>query len=161
MQSAYSKAHYCRSAIVISVCVTFVYFHFRQRPLGAIAAPFIRDASSQPRPSSITSFANSGGKDDYELANSQSFNFFNDIPTAHWKRLHQIYARHQNHRYPDKPFTTHPDASESEYDAELWNKIKSWKSKDVFRSIPAWYQNNYEPNFSCMFEKRVGIPMNG
>ncbi|EJK74669.1 hypothetical protein THAOC_03642 [Thalassiosira oceanica] len=52
------------------------------------------------------------------------------------------------------------DVSEENSDPDIYAKKRSGFSWG-FSSITAWYQNNYEPNFSCPYEKRVGIPMNG
>lgn len=58
--------------------------------------------------------------------------------------LQTITAEHENHRFPDKPFTYNPHFDK--------RKEKWWNS------YPAWWQNNYEPNFSCQLERRIGGP---
>jgi hypothetical protein len=83
-----------------------------------------------------------------ELARSQSFGFFDDVPARSWNLYRDIYLQSENHKDPMNPLVG------SEY---IVNVTPAWKS------IPAtWYQNNYEPNFSCAFEKRIGgTNMNG
>lgn len=81
---------------------------------------------------------NKSNKDSYSLASQQSFGFFNDIPCSSWNRLRQITShRAQNqHAHPDNP--------------------------NYRINIPhSWYQMNYEPNFSCQFEQRIGGNGNG
>lgn len=135
---------------------------------------------------SLTQSEQTTDKNDFGLARTQSFGFFDDIPAYQWKHLHQIFVEHVNHRYPEKPFTTHPEAGREQSDPLVWPYTRRVGSN--YKSVQAWYQNvsncyikrcnlyhyswlpgseayfleqNYEPNFSCRFEKRVGIPMNG
>ena len=85
---------------------------------------------------------------DYELAASESHGFFYDVSADSWNLLRDIYLKHDNHRDPSRPllFSEHDPKSDAPWD----------------KSAAAWYQNNYEPNFSCMFEKRIGgMRMNG
>jgi hypothetical protein len=72
--------------------------------------------------------------DDFKLAHDQSFGFFNDIPSSYWKRYQQIVSEYKKHKNPDNP-------------------ILSFRRS---RKIQLFYQDNYEPNFSCAFERRVG-----
>lgn len=74
--------------------------------------------------------------DDFKLANLQSFGFFKDIPCKSWNRMRQITTKNEMHAYPEQP---------------------------LYRvNIPhSWYQMNYEPNFACMFEQRIGGNGNG
>lgn len=78
---------------------------------------------------------------DYQLAMEQSYGFFQDITESNWKRLQQIAIEYQPHLYPEDPL----------------------KFTDTARrgSTPAWYQTNYEPDFSCQFERRIGGNSNG
>ena len=103
----------------------------------------IRDFEGAPHISNGTH--DNGG---YELAYRQSFGFFDDVPAAAWRKQRDIYLKHVNHRDPSRPL--------------------AWSSEDPVWNIPeggsarAWYQNNYEPNFSCMHEMRLGgETMNG
>ena len=85
---------------------------------------------------------------DYELAASESHGFFYDVSADSWNLLRDIYLKHDNHRDPSRPllYSEHDPKSDAPWD----------------KSAAAWYQNNYEPNFSCMFEKRIGgMRMNG
>ncbi len=99
-------------------------------------------------------------KDPYALARTQSFGFFYDVPASSWMRWHQIFIQHENHRFPDKPLTFNPEATADEVRPEKHRNRNNVRAGGLF-SYPAWYQMNYEPNFSCPFEMRVGDPMNG
>jgi len=83
-------------------------------------------------------------KDSFNLANEQSFGFFNDISNENWQKLQEIVAVHYNHKYMEKPLTHNPA-----YDK---------RRMKYFNSHPAWWQTNFEPNFSCQFERRIGFP---
>lgn len=90
--------------------------------------------------------------DDYpvpstDLAKKQSFGFFDDITDEHWKLLQHLVAVHVNHKFTEQPLTHNPHFDK--------RKMK------YFNSYPAWWQTNYEPNFSCQFERRIGKNMNG
>lgn len=78
----------------------------------------------------------SSSSDPYQLALSHSFGFFNDVPCQTWNRMRQITTKNIKHAYPAQP---------------------------LYRiNIPhSWYQMNYEPNFSCQFEQRIGGNGNG
>lgn len=78
----------------------------------------------------------------FEKAKRESFGFFDDIEESNWNLLKEIYLQHENHKFPDKPLTHNP----------AYDKRKM----SYFNSEQAWYQSNYEPNFSCQFEKRIG-----
>jgi hypothetical protein len=71
---------------------------------------------------------------DYKIASDQSFGFFDDIPSEQWKLYQQIVSEYKPHRDPEDPY-------------------KDSKGGNT----PAFYQTNYEPNFSCAFERRTGI----
>jgi hypothetical protein len=86
-------------------------------------------------------------EDDFELASRQSFGFFNDVTVKHWNLLKKLVAEHNNHLWPEKPLTHNPDVDK---------RTIKYRS-----SYPAWWQTNYEPNFSCQFEQRIGGNGNG
>ncbi|KAL7527511.1 hypothetical protein ACHAWF_002207 [Thalassiosira exigua] len=120
-------------------------------PPQATAQPAV--AYDPPDVAADDAAAGEGGgssSDPYALARSQSHGFFYDVPPSHWRRLRTIFAEHQDHRYPEDPWTHHPSS------AGGWIEW-AWKS---YRA-GTWMTYNYEPNFSCQFEKRVGVPMNG
>jgi len=72
---------------------------------------------------------------DYYLASSESLGFFNNVPAKDWILMKQRVAERQNHN----------------------DKILGQRSKVVWLEVPnAWYQNNWEPDFSCAHERRVG-----
>jgi hypothetical protein len=97
--------------------------------------------SSSSSSSSITSH------DDNKLAHDQSFGFFNDIPSIQWKRHQHIISQYEKHFNPNDPLEFVPGHSK--------RKMK------YFNSPQAFYQTNYEPNFSCRFERRIGGNGNG
>jgi hypothetical protein len=87
-------------------------------------------------------------QDDFELATGQSNGFFYDVPARSWNLLRDIYLKHENHRNPSRPL--------------LYSKHDPYSLSPWDRGAAAWYQNNFEPNFSCQFEKRIGgMNMNG
>ena len=85
---------------------------------------------------------NDPSTDNFSLARTQSFGFFDDITNDNWKKLQDLVAHHWNHKFPEAPLTHHP----------------AWKGRGQVRQVkhPAWYQTNFEPNFSCQFEMRIG-----
>ena len=93
---------------------------------------------------SLTNDTNTSNKNDnnnndpYKLARTQSFGFFYDIPTNHWQQLQQIYYTHENHRYPDKPYTFNPEAMAEQSRPEIYAHKGEF---DGWSSYPAWYQN--------------------
>lgn len=69
-------------------------------------------------------------KGSYTLAYQQSYGFFDDIDDYNWKLMQDRVMQRNNHNFKDP--------------------LK-------FRSEPArWYMNNYEPDFTCSQERRVG-----
>ena len=95
---------------------------------------------------------------DFELAKNQSFGFFDDISATNWKRLQQIFMEHENHKFPEKPFVLHPQASESQSLPSFW-KMRNRKSTGWF-SVPAWYQtvsfdfSQYEKKWLSIFSRQ-------
>ena len=86
--------------------------------------------------------------DTTKLANEQSYGFFHDIPTEEWE-LHQLVAsKYEKFRNPDDPLEFVPGRA----------KNTRWSA---FNSAEAFYGSNYEPNFSCAFERRIGGNGNG
>mmetsp|Transcript_14985 Transcript_14985/g.18810 ORF Transcript_14985/g.18810 Transcript_14985/m.18810 type:complete len:653 (+) Transcript_14985:77-2035(+) len=73
----------------------------------------------------------------YELASKQSFGFFNDIPEDAWKRKQNMMKEHVSHWQPSNPLAKFPQGHVN------------------------WYAFNYEPNFNCPYERRVGGNGNG
>ncbi|KAL3792959.1 hypothetical protein HJC23_010972 [Cyclotella cryptica] len=82
------------------------------------------------------------------LARSQSFGFFDDITEERWMLHQKIYREYTKHKTPDQPL---------QYNPAVETRKEHW-----WNSAEAWYQNNYEPSFTCEFERRVYFPnMNG
>mmetsp|Transcript_57073 Transcript_57073/g.139062 ORF Transcript_57073/g.139062 Transcript_57073/m.139062 type:complete len:394 (-) Transcript_57073:44-1225(-) len=67
----------------------------------------------------------------YELAKSQSFGFFDDVPDKEWTQIRQ---RVKN---------VHPNTNGDPY-------VDQWAGSNI------WYQSHYEPNFACRHENRIG-----
>ncbi|GFH62202.1 hypothetical protein CTEN210_18678 [Chaetoceros tenuissimus] len=77
-----------------------------------------------------------------DIATKQSFGFFTDISNSDWDLLRKISSSRKKHVIPDD--------ENSFYVAG--RKVQA-KGKKVGS---AWFQSHYEPDFSCMFKKRVG-----
>ncbi|KAL7461704.1 hypothetical protein ACHAXS_002119 [Conticribra weissflogii] len=79
----------------------------------------------------------------FSLAYHHSYGFFNDIPDHEWRRM-QIIAHsagtYENRRDYDPKYIGNDD------DDSYWNSMPT----NIF------YGRNYDPNFSCRFEVRVG-----
>ena len=88
-----------------------------------------------------------GRSNDFKLANKQSFGFFNDISSNQWLIHQEIVANYQPHKNPEDPLEFVPGHAK--------RKIS------YFNSPQAFYQTNYEPNFSCALERRIGGNGNG
>ena len=58
------------------------------------------------------------------LAHHQSFGFFDNIGDKDWKLLQTITAEHENHRFPDKPFTYNPHFDKRK--EKWWNSYPAW-----------------------------------
>lgn len=81
------------------------------------------------------SVGGSGAKDSFKLAFEQSYGFFDDISDYNWKLMKQRAQSRINHKFA---------------------------SSTKFYSEPArWYMNNFEPDFTCAQERRVGGPGDG
>ncbi len=106
----------------------------------------IKDISSLSSPSN-TGGNNNGNSKDYQLASSQSYGFFYDVSSEEWKIRQQIISQYNKHKNPDDPLEYVPG--------------HSTRNLHYFNSPHAFYQNNYEPNFSCSFERRIGGNGNG
>eukprot|EP00980_Cylindrotheca_fusiformis_P022092 scaffold8976_cov126-Cylindrotheca_fusiformis.AAC.4 len=92
-------------------------------------------------PLSISSTDREQQRRNYQMAYDQSYGFFTDITNEHWTLFQQIARDYQPHMYPDDPLRFADSARRG--------------------TSPSWYQTNYEPNFSCPFERRVGGNGNG
>jgi hypothetical protein len=73
---------------------------------------------------------------DFSLAYDESFGLLDDIPNGTWKKMQERVKRRVNHYYPEDPGT--------------------WKSQPHY-----WYQHNFEPDFTCLHEERIGGNGNG
>ena len=63
--------------------------------------------------------------DNFSLARTQSFGFFDDITNEHWRRLQDIVARHWNHLYPETPLARHPSLENN------WRYPQWWQSVSI------------------------------
>lgn len=74
-------------------------------------------------------------KSDYTLAKTQSLGFFDNISSRDWELMRKRVRERTNHN----------------------DKILGQRSKVLWMEVPnAWYQNNWEPDFSCKHERRIG-----
>lgn len=81
--------------------------------------------------SSFSRIASTDGREDFQLAISESYGFFDDVPNHDWLLMKERIKQRKNH-------------------FNMGNPTK-------FMDTPAaWYQNNFEPDFSCAHERRVG-----
>lgn len=72
---------------------------------------------------------------DFVVARRESYGFFEDIPSSHWALMKQRVRERQNHN----------------------DRKHGQRSKIIFLDQPeAWYQNNWEPDFTCQHERKVG-----
>ena len=74
--------------------------------------------------------------DQFSVAYKQSLGLFDDIPDRAWKLLQQRVKARVNHRDTNNPMQGSSNS-------------------------PAWYQQNYEPDFGCQHEVRVGVMGDG
>lgn len=93
----------------------------------ALASSMNREGSSTYNSMGMT---NTIDPKHFKLAKDQSFGFFDDIQTHQWKLYQRIAANYQPHTHPENPLKVATHAT--------------------------FYQENYEPNFSCPFERRMG-----
>lgn len=184
------KAQSLFAALLLTCCVPAALLIYKSTsmtiPCSSTTVPPLSNYLSAPQQ------ANSHSS--FQLAIQQSYGFFDDISDTNWRLLQTLFRDHENHRFPDKPYSLHPQAQAHQSVPELYrlrNNHAGWSS------YPAWYAHvsaciceylkynknksnnldfiqhairdtilmhfskNYEPNFSCQFEKRVGLPMNG
>jgi hypothetical protein len=66
---------------------------------------------------------------DFQLAYRESLGFFDDITTAHWQKLKDITKSKFHHASGYHPHTPND---------------------------PTYYQTNWDPDFSCLFEESIG-----
>ena len=80
----------------------------------------------------------------YSLAYYQSYGFFDDISTDEWQRLRSIAKSGGMMSEPRTRFDPHYDHNDD--DDNFWNAMPS----------NFFYGHNFDPNFSCRSEVRVG-----
>lgn len=68
---------------------------------------------------------------DYDLALKQSYGLMTDVSQSSWKMMQDRVQHRQNHAFPEDP---HKHAEDP----------------------PSWWNYNYDPEFTCMHEERVG-----
>ena len=85
---------------------------------------------------------NKNDEDDFELARTQSFGFFQDITSKHWKELQKIHAESFPNHYTQTlgPYSNKPE------DKRDYSKLakSSW-----------WNGENFQIEFHCPFTRRV------
>jgi len=97
-----------------------------------ILSPFVsRIMGTHPSAANNQEPAAFSSHTEYEVAIQQSYGFFTDIPTTDWLLMKDRIKERQNH----------------------WDMNNPTLYMDDPR---AWYQNNFEPDFTCAHERRVG-----
>lgn len=72
---------------------------------------------------------------DFQTAERESYGFFDDVTAYHWSLMKRRVSERKNHN----------------------DEKHGHRSKIIFMDQPeAWYQNNWEPDFTCQHERRVG-----
>lgn len=101
---------------------------------GIIVSPAKRDDNIivSPAKSNDSIISPPVNSDDYQLSSSQSFDFFADVPSKEWKMRQQICSQYLKHANPANP------------------------KEHVPHHAAAFHQNNYDPSFSCSFERKIG-----
>lgn len=104
-----------------------------------VVRPVIRNLLIVPNSSSSSTATSVSGAttyasphSDFYLANSESYGFFDDISSSDWALMKTRVKTRQNHLYPKEP------------------------TKDMVGHPSAWYMNNFQPDFTCLHERRVG-----
>ena len=88
-----------------------------------------------PSSGSISVRAKDIKTDEYSLAEIQSFGLIDDVPDKAWQMLQARVRNRVNHKYPSDPyFNSHS------------TKVEPHR----------WHQENFEPDFTCLHEERVG-----
>lgn len=77
---------------------------------------------------------------DFALARRESYGFFDDVGSYQWNLMKERVRERVNHN----------------------DRVLGHRSKILYLDEPnAWYQNNWEPDFTCQHERRVGGMGNG
>ena len=84
---------------------------------------------------STTSKEEGSNSRSFGLTRHQSFGFFDDVDDESWKMMQERARTRKNHRFNDPLKAYYP--------------------------APWWYMNNFEPDFTCVQERRVGGPGDG
>ena len=78
----------------------------------------------------------SNSADPFSTARDESYGFFYDVTDEQWSLFRDIYMTSEDHPYPDKPLTYHPEAAPGED-----NLPASASRGGRYKSYPSWYQN--------------------
>jgi hypothetical protein len=76
-----------------------------------------------------------GRNSDYKLADEESFGFFGDISSAEWEKLRGITLSRANNEGPITPLA-----------------LMAWKNRPA-----TFYQNFWDPDFSCRHDTKIGL----
>lgn len=97
-----------------------------------ILSPFVsRIMGTNPSKVQTEEFIASSAHNEYDMAIQQSYGFFTDTPTTDWLLMKDRVKERVNHK-------------------DMTNPTLDIESPNV------WYQNNFEPDFTCAHERRVG-----
>lgn len=96
-----------------------------------VVGPLVRGAFGGGSSRTVVSATHAYSEEDCRRASSESYGFFNDVTADDWRRMKDRVKNRRNHYNPALP--------------------------TKFMDSPmAWYQNNFEPDFTCAHERRVG-----
>lgn len=68
----------------------------------------------------------------FGMAYAHSLGFIDDVQDGEWELMRQIAIKAENNEHPDDPLRKHDKAHR-------------------------WYQSNWDPNFSCRHERKIGM----
>eukprot|EP00547_Thalassionema_nitzschioides_P011399 CAMPEP_0194256632 /NCGR_PEP_ID=MMETSP0158-20130606/37112_1 /TAXON_ID=33649 /ORGANISM="Thalassionema nitzschioides, Strain L26-B" /LENGTH=355 /DNA_ID=CAMNT_0038995375 /DNA_START=16 /DNA_END=1080 /DNA_ORIENTATION=+ len=91
---------------------------------------------------------------DFAVAKRESLNFFDDTPSAHWK-LYKERVKWQAPNYNDYWLPIWDETTGKQ--RAMFNKGQENEEPDERnRPMGHFYQNHFEPEFSCQHERRIG-----
>ena len=127
------RAKVSKSQLLWTVSIFMAYFAGVQTGLISSHSPQLSE--SHQSNAIVASSSKGGSSESYKLAFEQSYGFFDDINDYNWKLMQHRAQTRINHKFG---------------------------SNLKFYEEPArWYLNNFEPDFTCAQERRVGGPGDG
>eukprot|EP00588_Corethron_pennatum_P010073 CAMPEP_0194271106 /NCGR_PEP_ID=MMETSP0169-20130528/4976_1 /TAXON_ID=218684 /ORGANISM="Corethron pennatum, Strain L29A3" /LENGTH=332 /DNA_ID=CAMNT_0039013383 /DNA_START=153 /DNA_END=1148 /DNA_ORIENTATION=+ len=123
--------------IVMLQVLSVTYLSFSKHEDGLQDAVYNEDSTSRENDSS-------SDLEDFELAYAESLGFFNDVSSAHWKKLKEkVKWQSPNYNPWSLPHINEDTGKE---------RTNDWRAKH-----PAYfYTMHYHPDFVCQHERRIG-----